>query len=205
MNTERELIAKAAAGDTEAFEQLILTYQKPVYNLALRLSGNPDDAFDLSQEAFLRAWRGLGALRSDAAFSTWIYRLTSNVCIDFLRAAKRKKTVSLTFAEDSEAQQLEIPDPAPDPEQCAIRADDREKLRRAMDELDVEYRQILTLRVIDGLSYIAIAQILGVAEGTVKSRLFRARESLRKKLAADGNRGAGSASEKKGRRGRHGL
>lgn len=188
MSTERKLILRAAAGDTAAFETLVKAYEKQVYNLALRLTGNPEDARDLSQEAFVRAWRGMGKLRSDAAFSSWIYRLTSNVCIDFLRAAKRRQAVSLTTADDGEqAQQLAIPDPKPGPEQCAIDADERRRLQQAMDALEVEHRQVLTLRVINGLSYQEIAQILDVAEGTVKSRLSRARESLRKKLSGGGN------------------
>lgn len=194
---EKELIRASVGGDPSAFEQLVLKYQKQVYNLALRMAGNPDDAFDLSQEAFLRAWRSLDTIRADAAFSTWLYRLTSNVCIDFLRGAKRRKTVSLTFSqEEDEEQQYDLPDPAPDPEECALRAADREALCQAMNDLEVEHRQILTLRVINGLSYSEISEVIGVAEGTVKSRLARARESLRKKLARDGNNPTPSPSKK---------
>ncbi|MBQ1590076.1 MAG: sigma-70 family RNA polymerase sigma factor, partial [Oscillospiraceae bacterium] len=89
---EREIIQKVLDGDNDAFGLLVEKYQTKVYNLALRMSGNEDDAFDLSQEAFLRAWRNLGSFQFESAFSTWLFRLTSNVCLDFLRARKRKAT-----------------------------------------------------------------------------------------------------------------
>lgn len=203
MDTEQQWLDRAARGDAAAFEQLVLRYQKPVYNLALRMTGNPDDALDLSQEAFVRAWRSLKELRSGAAFSTWLYRLTSNLCIDFLRSAKRRPAASLTAAEQDE--QMDVPDPAPSPEQRVLRQLDQERLRQAMDALPVEYRQILTLRVINGLSYLQIAQILDVAEGTVKSRLSRARECLRKNLSDDGNEPPKAASNPIEGRKRRGL
>ena len=90
---QERLIRRAASGDDGAFEQLMLAQQKQVYNLCLRMSGNPEDAFDLSQEAFLRAWRALAQYQFEAEFSTWLFRLTRNVCIDFLRKQKRQPTV----------------------------------------------------------------------------------------------------------------
>ena len=83
--SEEQLIRRAQQGDNGAFEELLLLHQKKVYNLCLRMSANPDDALDLSQEAFLRAWRSLGQYQFEASFSTWLFRLTSNICIDFLR------------------------------------------------------------------------------------------------------------------------
>lgn len=198
-------IRQAAAGDPAAFEKLVLAYQKPVYNLALRMTGNPDDAFDLTQEAFIRAWRAMDQVRADAAFSSWMFRLTSNVCIDFLRAVKRRRTVSLTFEDEEGEQQLDLPDPSPDPEACVIAMADRKAVEQAMNELMVEHRQILTLRIINDLSYQQIAEILGVAEGTVKSRISRAREALRKKLEQSGNKIAAASSKQTERRERHGL
>lgn len=198
-------IRQAAAGDPAAFEQLVLTYQKPVYNLALRMVGNPDDAFDLTQEAFLRAWRSMEQVRESGAFSSWLFRLTSNVCLDFLRAAKRRKTVSLSFEGEDGEQQLELPDPSPDPEHCLLAMANRQAVMEAMNDLAVEHRQILTLRVINELSYQQIAEILDVAEGTVKSRLSRARRALRKKLEQSGNESASASSKLKEGRKRHGL
>lgn len=205
MNHDTEIVRRAAGGDMAAFEQLVLAYQKPVYNLTLRLVGNPDDAFDMTQEAFIRAWRKLDAVRADEAFASWLYRLTYNVCLDFLRSSKRHKTVSLTVNDAENDTQLDIPDPAPDPEASLILAADRTAVAQAMNRLDMEHRQILTLRIINDLSYQQIAEILGVAEGTVKSRLSRARQSLRKKLLQTGNLPSGISSKKTGRRGRNGL
>ena len=185
---DKELVKRARAGDSAAFETLVLTYQQRVYNLALRMAGNPDDAFDLSQEAFLKAWKGLDGFHFESSFSTWLYRLTANACLDYLRAKKRRQTVSLTAQEENgEEKQLEIPDPALTPEQAVLAAEDRRLLARALDALEPDARAILTMRVINGMHYEQIAEVLEVREGTVKSRLSRAREKLRKKLVQIGN------------------
>ncbi len=188
------LLRRAAAGDHDAFEQLVLAHQKAVYNLALRMTGSPDDALDLSQEAFLRAWRGLPDYRSDASFSTWLYRLTSNICIDFLRRRAREKTVPL-YGFGEEEDELPLPDPGPDAETRALSRLERQEVAAAMQSLDLEYRQALTLRVIDGLSYAEIAEVLNVPAGTVKSRIARAREKMRALLQKSGNK-SGSPSSK---------
>ena len=198
---DKQLIKKAAAGDTAAFGTLVERYQKQVYNLALRMVNNESDAEDLAQEAFLRAWRSLGSFQFTSQFSTWLYRLTSNICIDFLRAQKRRKVVSLTMLRDDEDSQWDLPDESPLPEQQMIAAQERETLAKAFAALDPEFRQILTLRIVNGCSYQQISEILGIAEGTVKSRLSRAREQLRKKMAASGNfSGAGASNCQKGGR-----
>lgn len=185
---ELQIIRKAQQGDSAAFEWIVNTYQTKVYNLALRMSGNEDDAFDLSQDAFIKAWKGLESFRFDSAFSTWLFRLTSNVCLDFLRSRKRRPTVSLTVADDEDEEtQYDIPDSAPSPEEAAIRSEDRAALAAAMNALDDASRQIITLRVIEDLSYEQIADILNINIGTVKSRLSRAREKLKNKLASGGN------------------
>ena len=98
------LIRRAQRGDADAFEQLLLEHQKNVYNLCYRMAGNPDDAMDLSQETFLRAWRCLDQYQFASAFSTWLYRLCSNICIDFLRRRRRQQTVPLTF-EDADGEE----------------------------------------------------------------------------------------------------
>lgn len=193
--TDIELIRLVQQGETNAFSELVERYQTKVYSLALRMCGSEDDAFDLAQEAFLRAWQSLGSYRSDAAFSSWLYRLTSNVCIDYLRKKKRSRVISLTFEDDEgEQAQLELPDSAPTPEQRLLQKEEQALLREAMNALPVEARQILTLRAINGLSYEQIAEVMGLPEGTVKSRLSRAREQLRKKILQIGNKSKTNAS-----------
>lgn len=197
---DRDLVKRAQNGDSAAFEQLVLKYQQKVYNLALRLTGNEEDAFDLSQESFLKAWKGLETFHFEAAFSTWLYRLTSNACLDFLRSQKRRRTVSLTVEdEDGEEAQMDYPDDAPTPEQAAIASEDRELLKKALASLDEEAREIITLRVIEELSYETIARVLGVKEGTVKSRLSRARDKLKKNLLQIGNKTKNASSSMTGK------
>ena len=182
---ERNVILRAVNGDADAFEQLVHTYQTPIYNLCLRMTGNPDDAADLSQEAFIKAWRNLGSFQFESAFSTWLYRLASNTCLDFLRSVKRRPQVSLTVEDsEGETQTLDLPDTAPTPEEAAISNEEKEHLARAMQSLDEEQRQILTLRVVNDLSYAEIAEVMGIKEGTVKSRLARTRDALRKILSS---------------------
>ena len=186
---EKAIIEKVLAGDNNAFGELVEAYQDKVYNLALRMCGNADDAFDLAQDAFFRAWRGLSGFQFESAFSTWLFRLTSNVCLDWLRAKKRRPTVSLTTLDDEgEEVQMEIRDPGKSPEELLLAAEDRAAVTKAMNELPVEFREILTLRAIDDLSYTEIAEILHLREGTVKSRLSRARLALRNKLLQNGNK-----------------
>lgn len=184
--SEEQLIRRAQQGDNGAFEELLLLHQKKVYNLCLRMSANPDDALDLSQEAFLRAWRSLGQYQFEASFSTWLFRLTSNICIDFLRRKKRRQETSLTesYDDSDEGAELSVPDAQPGPEQQAITNETKIELARAMEQLSPEHREILQLRVIEDLQYEQIADILGVRVGTVKSRLARARLSFRKILKA---------------------
>ena len=192
--SEEQLIRRAQQGDNGAFEELLLLHQKKlmlaqqkqVYNLCLRMSANPDDALDLSQEAFLRAWRSLGQYQFEANFSTWLFRLTSNICIDFLRRKKRRQETSLTesYDDSDEGAELSVPDAQPGPEQQAITNETKIELARAMEQLSPEHREILQLRVIEDLQYEQIADILGVRVGTVKSRLARARLSFRKILKA---------------------
>ena len=184
--SEEQLIRRAQQGDNGAFEELLLLHQKKVYNLCLRMSANPDDALDLSQEAFLRAWRSLGQYQFEANFSTWLFRLTSNICIDFLRRKKRRQETSLTesYDDSDEGAELSVPDAQPGPEQQAITNETKIELARAMEQLSPEHREILQLRVIEDLQYEQIADILGVRVGTVKSRGGRARLSFRKILKA---------------------
>ena len=185
---EYALVQRIQSGDSDAFAVLMDLYQKQVYHLALRTVGNPEDAADMTQEAFLRAYRAIGSFRGDSKLSVWLYRLTQNVCIDFLRSRGRRPTVSLTVENEAdEVQELDVADDRFDPEEQYQRKALRDAVRRGLDALPEEYRAILVLREINGLSYAEIGEQLQLEEGTVKSRLFRARKKLCEFLQRDGN------------------
>ena len=179
-----ELVRAAAGGDEDAFAQLVALHEKKVYNLALRMCGNPEDAADAAQEAFLAAWKGLPRFRGEAGFSTWLYRLTSNAAIDHLRRVKRQRgEVSL----DGGGPGLDAVDDAPSPQAQAEETELREAVAEGLSMLSEDHRQALLLRELRGLSYEEIASELRVDLGTVKSRISRARGSLRKILVKNGN------------------
>ena len=198
MTDEKVLIRKVLDGDQEACAELVALHEKQVYNLCLRMTGHPEDARDLAQEAFLKAWRGLRFYKFESSFSTWLYRLTSNVCIDFLRQQKRRGTGSLVVSdEEGEETELEVPDPEPLPEQQVIQQENQRIVAAAMDELEEEFRLALTLRVVDELSYEEIGEILDLKPGTVKSRIARARIKLKKILTERGNLSNSDSSNQK--------
>jgi len=199
MTREEEdvLVAKVQNGDTTSFEKLVLENQTKVYNLALRMVGNTEDAYDMSQEAFIKAYNSIALFRGESRFSVWLYRLTTNVCLDFLRSQGRKSHGSLTYiGEEDDEKELEIPDDRFSPETLTEKKELREAVNRGLLTLPKDYRSILLLREIDGLSYEEIAETLSLEEGTVKSRIFRARKRLCAILTADGNFSYGLSSKK---------
>ena len=176
---ELRIIKKVLTGDKDAFEELVLANQKNVYNLALKLTGNDEDALDMSQEAFLKAYTQLESFRGDSRFSVWMYRLTYNLCIDFLRKRPKATVISLTHPdEDNEIGDMEIPDMRELPEDVFLRRESREIISESINELGPDHREILIMREITGMSYGDMAATLDVSEGTVKSRLARARKCL---------------------------
>ena len=185
---EAAIVRKVLGGDANAFETLVLEYEKNVYNIALRMTGNSEDAADMTQEAFIKAYNSLQSFRGDSKFSVWLYRIVSNVCLDFLRSKNRRPTVSLSVEDDDgEDAQLDVADESQSPELLLDRKLTCDSVRRGLDSLPPDYRQILLLREIQGLSYDEIAQALSLEVGTVKSRIFRARKRLCTFLIDDGN------------------
>ena len=186
--SEKKIIEKVLGGDANAFEELVLKYEKTVYNLALRMVGDRDDAFDMTQEAFIKAYGSLSSFRGDSKFSVWIYRITTNVCLDFLRSKSRKQQVSLTVSDDDdEDAQLDIPDPSSAPEQQLIKKISMQSVEEGLKTLPDKQRQILVMRELGGMSYAEIGKALSLEEGTVKSRIFRARKRLCIFLLDSGN------------------
>lgn len=185
---ENAVVRAVLNGDVNAFEMLVKEYEKNVYNLALRMVGNSEDAADMSQEAFIKAYNSLDSFRGDSKFSVWLYRIVSNVCLDFIRSRKRKQTVSLSMEDDNGNDvELDIADDTQSPERLMDKRLTREAVRRGLASLPPGQRQILLLREIQGLSYDEIAEVLNVEAGTVKSRIFRARKKLSAFLLEDGN------------------
>ena len=176
----------ARQGDQEAFERLVRAYEKRVFALTLRMCGNAEDAAEAAQEAFLAVWQGLKFFRGEASFSTWLYRLASNACVDLLRREGRHRAAAGPSLNDEELD-LAAADPAPTPQEAAERAELRQQIEAGLQKLSLEYRQVLVLREMHQLSYEEIGQTLNLDPGTVKSRISRGRKRLRKILLENGN------------------
>lgn len=181
---EKLLLEKAKAGEIAAFEELIEGCQKKIFNIALRIVGNYDDANDLAQEVLIRIYKSIGNFKEQSSFSTWIYRITTNVCLDDIRKKKNRKVISLDEeirVEDGEMQR-QIVSSDPLPEETAERGELRELVNGAIRSLSEEHRVVIVLRDLQGFSYEEIARILKCPEGTVKSRINRARLALKNVL-----------------------
>ena len=158
---DRELVEKAKAGDQSAFEQLVLDNQNKVFSLALRLVNDREEAADLAQEAFVKAWQGLASFQGESSFATWVYRLTTNVCIDHLRKQKRREEVAPAVSlDDEEAGWAEPADRESDPQRLLERSERGKALARGLEKLPDWQRRALVLRELSGLSYQEIAQAL---------------------------------------------
>ena len=172
-----ELVAAAKAGDSEAYRELVRATYADAYTLAFRLIGNEEDARDVVQEAYLRAYKGLKRFRGDAAFTTWMYRITANCASSHL--ARRRQDRHEALDEDS---QLADERPEADPERRMATRADREMLHDALQSLSPDMRAVIVLRDIYDLPHEAIAAELGISEGAAKVRLHRARKRLRERL-----------------------
>jgi len=180
-SAEKKLVELSANGNVEAFETLVQAHQKRVYNIALRMAKDPEDALELSQDALVRAFTAIKKFRGESSFSTWLYRITMNVCTDFLRKRNKAVVVSLEqgAAGDENSNAVQLPEKSPGPDELAEKKQLKEMVKQAMDLLSVEHRQVLILRDLMDLTYKDIANTLNVNEGTIKSRINRARDALK--------------------------
>ena len=181
---ERELIARLQKRDEAAFEELIRQYEKKVYTLCFRMCGNSEDAEEAAQDAFLALWRGIDRFRQESSLSTWIYRLATNACIDTLR---RRKKQSGSVSLDDEELFVDAVDTSPQPQETVEHRETQKLLQEGLSALPEEYRKVLILREIEGLSYTEIAESASIELGTVKSRISRGRSLLRNFLSGNGN------------------
>lgn len=179
---EKLLLSKAIKGDIDSFEALIENYQTKAYNIALRILGNEEDAKDAVQDAFIKIYRSLSKFRGDSSFYTWVYRIVTNTCYDLIKKRKKdqNKVTSLTSYDNSREGEIEdIKDIVYEPEKMIDRKEDKEAIIRCLNKLSYDHKIIIILRDIQGFSYEEISQILDCSEGTVKSRINRARHKLK--------------------------
>lgn len=182
---EQLLIEAGQRGDVEAFNQLVRLYESRVYSICYRLLSDPDAAADAAQDTFISAYRHLRSFRG-GVFRSWLFRIATNTCYDVLRARKRRPTLSIDAARDTEDgnQAFDLPDDQEAPDETALRHELGQAIQLGLSQLPEEQRIVVVLSDIQGLAYEEIAQITGVQLGTVKSRLSRARTKLREILRA---------------------
>ncbi len=184
--SELELVKRCQAGQTDAFDELVTRYRIRVFAMIYNMVHNEQDAWDLAQESFVKAWKSIKRFRRHSSFYTWIYRIVMNVTIDWLR----KKQVKGVGAEFDDSIQLQEVDPAsrtlpkadPLPHERMQRSEIREKIDNAIKQLSPEHRAVILMKEIEGMQYHEIAETLGCSIGTVMSRLFYARKRLQNLL-----------------------
>ncbi|OPX90749.1 MAG: ECF RNA polymerase sigma factor SigE [Pelotomaculum sp. PtaB.Bin104] len=185
MNETSLLVKRAKEKDLSAFEELVRIHQNRVYALCLQLSGSGEDAQDLAQEAFIRAFKAIETFRNEADFGTWLHRITVNVWLNTRRKNGGRQLMSLDEpykSEDGSEVRHEVADEGSDPQQVLEDKEFRGLVRLALMGLSEEHRAVLVLREIEGYSYEEVSSMLGCSLGTVKSRLSRAREVMRRKM-----------------------
>ncbi|MFO7303297.1 MAG: sigma-70 family RNA polymerase sigma factor [Acidobacteriota bacterium] len=180
--TDEELVACAQAGDLDCFNQLVSRWERPIYALAYRTLGREEEARDMTQEAFLRAYRGLRAFKGEAKFSSWLYRITLNLCRDWIRRERRAPVVAVPEGVDP----VDLADsqmaPAESVEELVARREMSKAVALAMAELPEEQRTAILLKEYHGLTFQEIADMLGCPLSTVKTRLYQGLSVLRRRL-----------------------
>jgi RNA polymerase sigma-70 factor, ECF subfamily len=180
-----ELVAKALVGRENCFEELVRRYQRPIAAYVYRMVGNYDAALDLTQEVFIKVYNSLTRYRSEFKFSTWIYKIAHNAAIDYLRRHAVREEALVSGAE-GERREILIESRRPTPEQESERKERRGEIEGVVQSLPTAYRELIVLRHSQDLSYDEIAEVTGLPLGTVKNRLFRAREAMRSDLVRRG-------------------
>jgi len=179
LDVDVELVERHRCGDVRAFDEVYARFAEMVYNLAFRLSGNYEEAADLTQEVFLRVYRHLGTFGGRSSLKTWVFRIAINHCRDRL---SRWRPLTTPLGSDMGEGEVAYPDPARGPEDLAVAADEGRRVTAGLACLPQAFREAVVLRDIEGLSYEEIAEVLGVRIGTVRSRIARGREQLRSLL-----------------------
>ena len=180
--TELDLVERHRLGDPSAFEEIYRQHEKMVFNLALRMTGSPEDAAELTQEVFLRVYRHLERFRGGSTLKTWVFRIALNCC----RSRYRRRRLSFREISPDDTEALErIADPRPDPERDALNASLGERLDEALARVPMAFREAVVLRDVHGFTYDEISEILRIRIGTVRSRIARGRERLRRALEGE--------------------
>lgn len=186
--TDKNLVIRAQNGEERAFRLLVERYQRKVYSVAYSMVRHQEDAMDLSQEAFIKAYRNLARFQGSSSFYTWIYRITVNLCIDYLRKSGRVQSVDYDDRIGRDNSEVDgdgsiLPTRLDaDPSRSLMRKELIEKMQHALETLSENHRAILLLREVEGLSYEEMAEVLGVSKGTVMSRLHHARKNMQEAL-----------------------
>jgi RNA polymerase sigma-70 factor, ECF subfamily len=188
---DAELVLRALAGREDGFEELVRRYQRPIVAYVYRMVGDYDAALDLTQEVFIRVYNSLGRYRAEFKFSTWIYRIAHNAAIDHLRRVGASRTEEITIeGEGGTSFEKPLASKSLTPEQETERGERRAEIEEVVGQLPHAYRELIVLRHSHDLSYDEIAEVTGLPLGTVKNRIFRAREAMRELLVARGITGA---------------
>lgn len=184
MADEKLLIEKALSGDPIAFEDLIAIHQKNIFSIAYRIAGNQNDAEDMAQEVLIKIFKNLNQFKGNSKFSTWLYRVTTNTCLDMKKKIMKHSSYSLdqNLETDEGSISTEIQDNSPTPEQYAEQNAVQRAVNQAISNLNDQHKKVIILRDVQGFSYEEIADMLGCSVGTVKSRINRARAQLKKIL-----------------------